>query len=136
MVSAERSKELQNVLPKCNPLPIRINYYIYRAVGLRRASTASCPAHLNNNINRCKCDKNRAVATATITTFATFSTYLRRSTKESPSGGFIHLAKGFILWQIGTKPANSLSDTDDIDDSDDITDIDKLIANRQMPFRI
>jgi len=50
MVCADTSKELQNVLPKCNPFVREIDYHTYRVyVRVCRWQTLP-PTHLNNFI--------------------------------------------------------------------------------------
>src|SRR5262245_16670356 len=73
MVSASTSKELQNVLPKGNPFPLHIKYDWYRSVCIaplphyygERVGVRGIPPRSLTSANRCKCDKNRLVATAT-----------------------------------------------------------------------
>jgi hypothetical protein len=48
MVNANPAKELQNVLPKCNPLYLHIEYYVYRAGG-----TAGKPAFVPRTLTTC-----------------------------------------------------------------------------------
>ena len=87
MVNANPAKQLQNVLPKCNPFASYIIYDVYGIVGLRRASTVF-PTHLNISTrrwyHRCLC----CFPKAHVVHF------------ESRLGGFIHLAGGFILRQL------------------------------------
>ena len=83
MVNANPSKELQNVLPKCNPFPFHIEYHSYQGIciaplpcyyGERAGVRGISPPHLNNlTAICCKCDKNGLVTTATLTTFSTFA---------------------------------------------------------------
>jgi hypothetical protein len=111
MVSANPAKELPNVLPKCNPFPPHIEYYIYGAVGACQrqaraslprtltsrkrlwlmAKTAFCSKRCSSEAHLCCCKNSRLLG-------------------YSPSwGGFIHLAKGFILWQIALRTLTSIS---------------------------
>ena len=92
MVSANATKELQNVLPNGNPFPHHNLYYIYRAVGLRRASTVcEHPTYLNTLPIVVNVTKNRPVTTATFLTVATFSTFRTLPLPLPPQNATVNL---------------------------------------------
>jgi hypothetical protein len=89
--------------------------------------------HLNINIaNRCKCDKNRLVTTATITTFATFRTFLaiQYTLSVGSIGNKNPVWQLLLLPHCSLKPNANLAqlaqksafDRADNDDYDDISD--------------
>jgi hypothetical protein len=77
LVSANTPKELPNVLPKGNPIPHNLLYDGYRSDPILLPSPDTSGEGLGLGVlcrtltssNRCKCDKNQLVATATTATF-------------------------------------------------------------------
>jgi hypothetical protein len=127
MVSADISKELQNVLPNGNPFALQIEYHIY-GVGTvvdGAAKRLSSPRSLTTayNSNCCKCYKFGRFSTA-----LTAATAFDRDESENSKRGvpnlknlqnFPNSSLSFLQLNLSHVARHHKSDTD----SDDISDI-------------